>query len=205
MTAKSCIHYSDVIMGAMGSQITGLAIVYSTVYSDADQRKHQSSASLPFVWGIHRGPVNCPHKWSVTRKMFPFHDVIMSFPFRVGLQLANTWPKASRTCEKRSTACLRARISGRQLSRFSDKSLVDVFFENKNFHNYCAEFVDMFMLHTVTHPKEMIPKSCQADELATHPYDRSTVTITHGWLTNSSVWRNHCCCLVLDALTKDWY
>ena len=50
---------------------------YSIVYSDADQRKHQSSASLVFVRGIHRGPVNSPHKCPVTRKMFPFDDVIM--------------------------------------------------------------------------------------------------------------------------------
>ena len=64
-------------MGAMAAQITSLTIVYSTVYSDADRRKHQSSASLAFVWGIHRGPVNSPHKWPVTRKMFPFDDVIM--------------------------------------------------------------------------------------------------------------------------------
>ena len=69
-------HYGDVIMDAIASQITSLTIVYSIVYSDADHRKHQSSASLAFVWGIHRGPVNSPHKWSVTRKMFPFHDVI---------------------------------------------------------------------------------------------------------------------------------
>ena len=67
----------DVIMGVIASQITSLTIVYSTVYSDADQRKHQSSASLAFVRGIHRGPVNFPHKWPVTRKMFPFDDVIM--------------------------------------------------------------------------------------------------------------------------------
>ena len=70
-------HYDDVIMGAMASQITSLTIVYSAVYSGADQSKHQSSASLAFVWGIHRGPVNSPHKWPVTRKMFPFDDVIM--------------------------------------------------------------------------------------------------------------------------------
>ena len=70
-------HYGDVIMGAIVSQITSLTILYSTVYADADQRKHQSSASLAFVWGIHRGPVNSPHKWPVTRKMFPFDDVIM--------------------------------------------------------------------------------------------------------------------------------
>ena len=55
-------HYSDAIMGSMASQITSLAIVYSIVYSGADQRKHQSSASLAFVRGIHRGPVNSPHK-----------------------------------------------------------------------------------------------------------------------------------------------
>ena len=70
-------HYGDVIMGAIASQITSLTVVYSTVYSDADQTKHQSSASLAFVRGNHRGPVNSPHKWPVTRKMFPFDDVIM--------------------------------------------------------------------------------------------------------------------------------
>ena len=70
-------HYIDVIMTTMATQITSLTIVYSTVYSGPDQRKHQSSASLAFVRGIHRGPVNSPHKWPVTRKMFPFEDVIM--------------------------------------------------------------------------------------------------------------------------------
>ena len=43
------VHYSDAIMGAMASQITSLSIVYLTVYSGADQRKRQSSASLAFV------------------------------------------------------------------------------------------------------------------------------------------------------------
>ena len=66
-------------MSPMASQITSLGIVYSTVYSGADQRKHQSSASLAFVRRIHRGPVNSPHKRPVTRKMFPFDDVIMNF------------------------------------------------------------------------------------------------------------------------------
>ena len=65
-------------MGAAPSQITSLTIVYSTVDSDANQRKHQSSASLAFVWGIHRGPVNSPQKWPVMRKMFPFDDIIMT-------------------------------------------------------------------------------------------------------------------------------
>ena len=71
-------HYDDVIMSTITSQITSLTIVYSTIYSGADQSKHQSSASLAFVWGIHRGPVNSPHKWPVTRKMFPFDEVIIS-------------------------------------------------------------------------------------------------------------------------------
>ena len=76
-SAQHPFHYCDVIMGTVASQITSLTIVYSTVYSDADQRKHQSYASLAFMRGIHRGPVNSPHKGPVTRKIFPFDDVIM--------------------------------------------------------------------------------------------------------------------------------
>ena len=71
------MHYDDVIMTMLASQITSLTVVYSIVYSGVNQRKHQSSASLAFVRAIHRGPVNFPHKWPVTRKMFPFDDVIM--------------------------------------------------------------------------------------------------------------------------------
>ena len=71
-------YYSDVMMGAMASQITSLTLVYSIVYSGRDERKHQSTASLVFVRGIHRWPVNSPHKGQVTRKMFPFYDVIMT-------------------------------------------------------------------------------------------------------------------------------
>ena len=98
------IHYNDVIMGAIASQTTSLTIVYSTVYSDTDKRKHQSSAPLAFVRGIHRGPVNSPHKWQVTQKMFPFDDVIMfskkprmwsRFP-SVGEQGLSQWGKVSR-------------------------------------------------------------------------------------------------------------
>ena len=55
-------HYTDVTMSTMASQITSLMIVYSTVYSCADQRKHQSSASLAFVRVIHRWPMNSPHQ-----------------------------------------------------------------------------------------------------------------------------------------------
>ena len=65
-------------MSAMTSQIMGVANVYSIVCSGANQRKHQSSASLAFMSGIHRWPVNYPHKGSVTGKIFPFDDAIMS-------------------------------------------------------------------------------------------------------------------------------
>ena len=77
MSAVYFNRYSDVKMGAMASQITGLTIFYSAVYSGADQRKHQTSTSLAFVRGIHRWPVTSPHKWPAMRKIFPFDDVIM--------------------------------------------------------------------------------------------------------------------------------
>ena len=64
------MHYNDVIMDAMTSHITSLTIVYSTVYTGADQRKHQSSARHWLCAG--NSPVNSPHKWPVTQKMFPF-------------------------------------------------------------------------------------------------------------------------------------
>ena len=47
-------HYNDFIMGVIASQITSLMIVYSIVYSGADQRKNKCFASLTFVRGIHR-------------------------------------------------------------------------------------------------------------------------------------------------------
>ena len=76
-------HYSDVIMSAMSSQITGVSIVYWAVCSGANQRKHQSSTSLAFVRGIHRGLMNSSHKGPVTRKMLPFDYVIMHFCYQV--------------------------------------------------------------------------------------------------------------------------
>ena len=86
-------HYCFVITGAMTSQITSLTIVYSTVHLGADQRKHQSSASKAFARGIHRWSVNSPHKWSVTRKMLPFDDVIMiqSLQYISQIKLTNNY------------------------------------------------------------------------------------------------------------------
>ena len=55
--------------------------LFTRPFIHEDQRKHQSSASLAFVWGIHRWPMNSPQKGPVTRKMFPFDDVIMVMSF----------------------------------------------------------------------------------------------------------------------------
>ena len=73
------VHYNDVIMSTIASHITSVSIVYLIVCSDPDQGKHQSSASLAFVRGMHQWPVNSRHKRPVTRKMCPFGDVIMAF------------------------------------------------------------------------------------------------------------------------------
>ena len=90
------MHYYDVIMDTIASQIASHTIVYSTVYSDADQSKHQSPASLAFVREIHRGPMNSPHKWPVTRKMFPFDDVTMELTMVMwdSHAMMSTWKSA---------------------------------------------------------------------------------------------------------------
>ena len=85
----------DVMMNTTASQITSLAIVYSIVYLGADQRKHQSSESLAFLRGIHRWPVNSPHKWPVTRKIFPFNDVIMQISVVVSPITCNSTVRSS--------------------------------------------------------------------------------------------------------------
>ena len=64
-----CLHFNDIIMSTMASQITSLTIIYSTVYSGADQRKHESSASLVFLRRIQRRPVNSPH--ALLERLYP--------------------------------------------------------------------------------------------------------------------------------------
>ena len=77
--ALFCLHYSDVITSTMASRL------FAQLF--AQQRKHQSSASLAFVRGIHRWPVDSPHKGPVTQ-MFPFDDVIMH---TLDLSLLSAW------------------------------------------------------------------------------------------------------------------
>ena len=82
--AVSKLHYNG-YDGVSNHQIT---MVYSTVYSGDDQRKHQCSASLAFVRGSHRWPIMYPHKWPVTRKnvyiWWPHHDWSSSQVFCIG-------------------------------------------------------------------------------------------------------------------------
>ena len=88
-------HYSGVILCAVASQITGVSIVCSTVWSSTDQRKYQSSASLAFVKGIHLWPVDSPHKGPVTRKCFHLMTSswwLASERYRV-MHSIPSWPK----------------------------------------------------------------------------------------------------------------
>ena len=78
-------HYDDVIMTTMSSQITSLTVVYSTLYSDADQRKHRSSASLAFVWGIHRDRWIVRTKGQLRGKCFH----LMTSSWLVGFELGH--------------------------------------------------------------------------------------------------------------------
>ena len=111
-------HCNDVIMSAMAFQIISLTIVYSTVYSGTDQRKDQSSASRAFVWGIHRWPVNSPHKGPVTRKMSPFDDVIMICLLSV---MSNCYGQIYRTSIHKADGHLTAR--SREISKPRDSDL----------------------------------------------------------------------------------
>ena len=104
-------------MSTMVPQITSLTTVYSTVYSGADQRKHQSSASLAFVRGIHRSSVDSPHKGPVTRKMFPFDDVIMPLQLhRNGRNDVSNHLRLdcllNRLCRSRSKKASKPRVTG---------------------------------------------------------------------------------------------
>ena len=122
-------HYNDDILGAVASQITSLTIVYSvysTVDSDADQRKHHSSASLAFVRGIHRGPLISPHKWPVTQKMIPFHDVIIFL-----IKMDDLFPR-------RLTHWCRNKMAAVSQTTFLNAFLMKMYVFYQNFTEVCS-------------------------------------------------------------------
>ena len=114
---KCVHHYNDVRMGAIESHITSLTIVYSTVYSGTYQRKHQSSASLAFVRRVQRWPVNSPHKGPVTRKRFPFDDVIM-----ILWGIWGNWPQ-TRVSQAPKSSYYTYRLTLRQLLQQGPKTV----------------------------------------------------------------------------------
>ena len=118
-------------MGAIASQITSLTIVYSIVYSDADQRKHQRSASLAFAPWIQRGPVNSPHKWRVTRKMFPFDDVIMGAKIQIQTDLFEHFHRP-RFCYVNTTALVIVSDSSDWVEVTTDYDIPVGIIENKS-------------------------------------------------------------------------
>ena len=132
-------HYSDVIMGAIASQITILTIIYLILFSGADQRKHQSSASLAFVRGIHRWPVNAPHKWPVTRKMFPSDDVIMYYKSL----LYNSYPQSTshRNPNIMLSVCLMQSCSA-QFDMYLDSKLSIIDFQNILISPFCQIYLN---------------------------------------------------------------
>ena len=148
-------HCGDVIMGTISSQITSPTIVYSTDYSDADQRKHESSASLAFVRGIHRGPVNSPHKGPVTRKMFPFDNVIMISSLQAGTSLAHC-----RRCHHVWDKChwqhYRHRLVKFQVA--SGSSLVNTGSGNGLLHDGSKQWHEPILTHCLLDSKEQISK-----------------------------------------------
>ena len=156
LSGKTSYHYNDVKMRAMASQITSLTIVYSTVCSSADQRKHQSSASLAFVLGIHRWPVNSPHKKPVTRKMFPFDDVIMPI-----------YLMKSRSREKWACICLIALwhmicVLSAVLPRPMSQKVIHAKMAPNKFSNTCMHlFLVLFM---TTHVPAVYLKGIQREQ-----------------------------------------
>ena len=95
------VHYSNVIMSPMTSQITKLTVVCSNIYSGADERKHQSSASLVFVRGIHGWPVNFPHKGPVKL----FHLMLSSWAKAIYSDRNTRHPVANKMSVKPAPLC----------------------------------------------------------------------------------------------------
>ena len=137
----------------MSSQITSFSTVCSAVCLGANQRKHQSFASLAFVRGIHRWPVNSPHKRPVTRKMFSFDDVTMARAW-----IRNHIPQKT-GCDYWSMSqsqfiCVSKRGSSRQfkylgLPKTIDKAMWKAF--DKTHTVYTIVLLKVHIIHTAYH------------------------------------------------------
>ena len=111
------LHYIDVIITTMGSQVTSLTVVYSTVYPDANQRKHQSSASLAYVWGIHRERWIPRTKGQLRGKCFHLMTLLCVSKIPFNLTRANELMSLSRWSGKILLISKRVFVSLRKASR----------------------------------------------------------------------------------------
>ena len=95
-------HCSDVITSTMVPQITCVSSVYATLASGADQRKYQSFASLAFVRGIHRWPMNSSHKGPVTLENVSIwwchHVMVMASKTAEGLATVMIYYQSTACC-----------------------------------------------------------------------------------------------------------
>ena len=103
--ATGLTHYSDVLMGVMASQITGVLIICPTVCSGADEKASKLRVTGRCE-GINRWPVDSPHKGPVSRKMFPFDDIIMHehFSLLAGYVIFCTFYRTLTLCQPRVTS-----------------------------------------------------------------------------------------------------
>ena len=102
-------HYNDVIMSALVSLIT------NCLFRCRSKKASKLRVTGLCVRGIHRWPVNSPHKGPVTRKMFPFDDVIM--PHVLDSSQSNRWPLITRfTLQINHTATIHTWIAGNFLT-----------------------------------------------------------------------------------------
>ena len=120
---KRSIHYNDAIMGRWRLKSPAGPVFTHPFIRAQTKEKHQSSALLAFVWGIHPGPANSPHKWPVTRKMFPFDDVIMNISEKVALVLMTSAMTSQRDFKHcplypcLGDCCSRSKFQGQYLTK----------------------------------------------------------------------------------------
>ena len=120
-------HYRDVILSAIASEIISVLIVYWTVCSGTDQRKHHSSAPLAFVRRIYRWPMISPHKGLVTWKMLSFDDTILKDPwcrklFHVPMSSRHQIKRYTREIVTRASDAVKVSIWWRHRDSFTDLS-----------------------------------------------------------------------------------
>ena len=192
-------------MGMITSEITSVTIVYSTVYSDADQRKHQSSASLAFVRGIHRWPVNSSHKWAATRKIFHLMTSSWSRSWYCTCHDNNAAPKwidesNNRPLTKSWIHWIHWRLSKTMYKKCYIKSLCLWIYQIWNIHVFNIDKIDV---ETVTNWLiDWITKMC-TDTFLTIKSSKNSHGAPQQWMPDflclpRCLGTNNCCCLLFS-------